>query len=94
MEVVEPLTKRHQGEVCHGAVPHRHLDHVRRRVRVTGGYVDLFGLAGDLLYGAHEQVGDDGDPEKAGEKSSLLLNKSVNSCIHEIVSVPLFMIKP
>ena len=62
------LTKRHQGQVCHGAVPHRHLDHIRRRVRVAGGYVDLLGLAGDLLYGAHEQIRHYGDSKKTGEK--------------------------
>ena len=62
------LTKSHQGEVGHGSIPHGHVDHVVRCLGVAARYVDLLGFACDLLDGAHEQVRNYGDSEKAGDE--------------------------
>lgn len=68
----------HQGEVSHGAVPYGHLDDlgpalVARAPRGAavgpvggrgGGDVDALRLGGDLLDGAHEDVGHDRHAEE------------------------------
>ena len=60
------LTECHEGEIGHSAVPHRDLDDVGLPV-LPRGDVDLPGLGGDLLDGAHEDVRDDGDSQEAAE---------------------------
>ena len=60
--------ERHEGEVGDGAVPDGHLDDLGL-VLLGGGDVDLLGLGGDLLDGAHEHVGDDLDAEEGVEEA-------------------------
>ena len=60
--------ERHEGEVGDRAVPDGHLDDLGL-VLLGRGDVDLLGLGGDLLDGAHEEVGDELDAEEGVEEA-------------------------
>lgn len=66
-ENMSPRTKRHEDNVSHSAIPHRHFHHLLLPIWPRHG--DLLGGRGDGINGAHEDVCHNEHRDKAVEEA-------------------------